>query len=183
MTRENRQLRVVIAMRDRNARISRTGNRRADARHDFKRHTCRSKLGRLFATAGKNHRIPTLEPHHRFSGLGLLDDERVDLILRHRVILRAFADMDLHAAGFGPVEQLGITKSIVDQHIGIFDALLGTKRHQTEVTRTPAHEITNSGIFHFNDWNKASATSRGSLPLASPDIGSPPVSGNTKALS
>ena len=182
VTGENRQLRVVIAMGHRNARIGGSGNRRADARHDLKRHTCRSKLGGLFATTGKNHRIPTLEPHHRFPSLGLLDDERVDLILRHGVILRALADMNLHAAGLGPVDQLGITKGIVDQHIGIFDALFGTKRHQAEVTRTPTHQITNSGIFHFNDWNKALATSRGSLPLASPDFGSPPVSGNTKAL-
>ena len=179
---ENRQLRVVIAMRDRNARVGGSGNRRADARHDLKRHTRRGKLRRLFTTTGKNHRIPTLEAHHRFSGLGLLDDQRVDLILRHGVILRTLADMNLDAAGFGPVDQLGITKGIVDQHIGIFDALLGTKRHQTEITGTTAHQITNSGIFHFNDWNKARATSRGSVPLASPDFGSPPVSGNTKAL-
>jgi hypothetical protein len=85
-----------------------------------------------------------LEADHAAAGLGFLDDERIDLILRHRVILRALADVDLATLRLCPLEQFGIDEGIVNEHVGALDEFLGTERDEADVTRSGANEIAGS---------------------------------------
>ena len=169
MAGENRELRVVVAVGHRDSRVGWTGDGRADARHDLEGHARGGEFGGFLAAAAEDHRIAAFEAHHGFSGFGFLDDERVDLVLRDRVILGAFAHVDFFAAGLGPLQERGVAQGVVNEHVGAFDEFLGAQRDKTEIAGTGAYEITDSGLAHVRDWKRASATASGSVPRASPD--------------
>ena len=182
MAGENGELCVVVAMGHRDARIRRAGDGRTDAGDDFEIHTRFREFRRFLAATAENHRVAALESNDIFSRLGFLDDEAVDLILGHRVVLGALADVDFLAARLGPIQQLGAAQSVINEHVGEFDALLGAEGDKAEVAGAGADEITGSGFAHERELKSSSAVERGSTPLASPDFGVPPASGNTRAL-
>jgi hypothetical protein len=138
---ENRELRVVIAVGDRDAGVGGAGDGRADAGDDFEWHAGGGEFGGFLGAAAEDHRVAALEADHGAAGLGFLYDERVDLVLRHRVVLGALADVDFAAARFGPREKFGVDEGIVDEHIGALDDLLGSERDETDVTRSGSDEI------------------------------------------
>ena len=91
---ENGELRGVIAMRHGNARVGRRGDRGADARDDLELQTrLRERLGFL-AASSENKRVATLQPHHPPAGAGLLDQQRIDLLLLQRVLPGLLARVD-----------------------------------------------------------------------------------------
>ena len=90
----------------------------------------------------EDHRVTALEADHVLARLGFLNDQLVDLILWHRVILCALAYVDLLTAALGPAEELRTTKGIVHQHVGGFDELLGPKGDKAEIAGTGADQIT-----------------------------------------
>ena len=54
---------------------------------------------RLFAAAPEHERVAALEPHDLEPGRAALDEQRVDLVLRHRDAARRLADVDELGAG------------------------------------------------------------------------------------
>src|SRR6478609_4766383 len=179
---ENRELRVVIAVGHRDAGVGWTGDGRADAGHDLEMHARRREFRRFLAAAAEDHRIAALEPDDVFAGLGFLDDQAVDFILRHRVVLGALADVDFLTTGLGPVEQFRAAERVVNEDVREFDAFLGAKGDEAKIAGAGADEITGSGFAHERELKSSSARVMGSVPRASPERGVPPSSGKTRAL-
>src|SRR6185295_18993968 len=94
MTGYERDRRRMCAMRDRDARVRRAGNRAGDSRDDLYRHARGDELLRLFATAAEHEGIAAFEPHDVASRLRLIDEKLVDLVLRQRVRRGALADVN-----------------------------------------------------------------------------------------
>ncbi len=151
MTSENGELRIVIPMRYRDARVGRPTDCRADPGDDLEQDTRIRELGRLLAAAGEDHRVAALEPGDDPSLFRVLDDDLVDFVLGDGVVLRTFSDVNFLAAGFRPAEQLGTAQSVVNQHVRRLDALLGAKGDETEIAGAGADEITDSFGCHLRD--------------------------------
>jgi hypothetical protein len=171
----------MVAVRDRDPRVGRAADGGADARNDLEGHARLRKLSRFLATAGENHRVTALQPRYDLPVLRVVDNDLVDLILRHGVILRALADVDFLAARLRPAQQLGAAQGVINEHVAGFDALLCAKGHETEIARPGADEITDSLGCHVSELKSSRATVIGSVPLASPMRGIPPSSGKTLA--
>ena len=66
--------------------------------HHVDRHTGRAAGGDLLAAPAEHERVAALEPHHPATGLRVLDEQPVDLVLRHRMSAGRLADVqDQHA--------------------------------------------------------------------------------------
>ncbi|OPY02877.1 MAG: hypothetical protein A4E66_02700 [Syntrophus sp. PtaB.Bin001] len=69
------------AMRQRNARVSRNGNRRGHAGNDLKGNTGKSQFLGFFPATAKNERIAAFQAGHNPALAGLLHQLLIDLIL------------------------------------------------------------------------------------------------------
>jgi len=70
----------------------------------------------LFAATAENKWVSTFEPHHAMASLGLFDQQGVDLLLRHRMLRRFFANVN-RPGRRGVSQQQRIGKIIVNHHI------------------------------------------------------------------
>ena len=80
------------AMRDRNARQRRRGERRRDAGDDLERHAGRRQRDRFFAAAAEHERIAALQPDHALAAPRAAHEAAVDRFLADRRPARALAD-------------------------------------------------------------------------------------------
>ena len=110
-------------MRKWNSRIGRPGDRRCDSRHDLKWNFCLRRGLRFLATATENERIASFQTNHLIPGTCFFDQECIDLILRQRMRTCFFADIDDLGCLTSPAEHFGIGEVIVNDQIGLFDAL------------------------------------------------------------
>ena len=99
---ENGELRRVVAMRHRDARVSRRGDGRADAGDDLETQPRRRERLRLLAAAPEDKRIAALQPHDPLSRPRFFHEQRVDLLLLERVLPRLFARVDDLRARLAP---------------------------------------------------------------------------------
>ena len=91
---QHRHLPGQPAVGDRDAGRRRHRERAGHARHHLDA-DARLPAGRgLLAAAAEHVRVAALEPDHPPPGLGVLDEQLVDLVLRHRVPARRLADVD-----------------------------------------------------------------------------------------
>ena len=86
--------------------------------HDLERHAGLGQGGRLLAAAGEHERVAALEPHDGAAGAPALDEQRVDLVLRHRHLARRLADADPLGVGGRQVEQRLDRQPVVHDHVG-----------------------------------------------------------------
>jgi hypothetical protein len=133
MSGEKSDMRALPPMRDRDSRISRTGNRRSDAWHDHERYSSRRQRLRLFPAAAKQKRIAALEPDHLFALPRFLDEQRVDFVLRERVRARLLSGENQLRAVRSPAQHLGVAEVIVNNHLSLLDAFLCSECHQPKV--------------------------------------------------
>ena len=134
-----------------------------------------ARLG-LLAAAPEHERVAALQAHHFQPGLAALDQQLVDLLLRHGRGARRLADVDELRATRREVEQHARCQPVVDNHVGAPEQLLAASRQQTGITRAGADEV------HRHPYSSASSTARPPLPssrsraaIAPTSIGSEPV--------
>ena len=70
------------------------GDRARDAGHDLERHARGDARLGFLATAAEHERVAALQAHDLLPGPPALDEQRVDLFLRHRGPARRLADVD-----------------------------------------------------------------------------------------
>jgi hypothetical protein len=101
------------AVRERNACIGRRGDRRADARNDFEGHARGGERFGLLAAASEDERVAALETHHAAPPPRVPDEQRVDLLLRQRVVAAGLAREDpARARSFA--QQAPVDEPVVD---------------------------------------------------------------------
>ena len=94
MTGNERHAVRMFAMRQRNTRVRRCPQRRGDAGHHRKIDARRRERLQLFPAAPEDERIAALEAHHALALVRVLDEQRVDLLLRAADIAGRFAHAD-----------------------------------------------------------------------------------------
>src|SRR5579875_3615102 len=83
-----------MTMRNRYPRVGGHGNGRTDSRHNLKRGTGLRQRQRLFTTTPKDERVAAFQSHHYATLLGILNEQRVYLLLFHTVVAGPLADID-----------------------------------------------------------------------------------------
>ncbi len=117
MTGQQGEGRVAVAVRDRNARVGGGGNGGGDAGHDDVRHAGGPQGFAFLAAAAEDERIAALEPNDTPAGLGFFNEQRLDLGLRHRVVLGPLARVDPPAVVAAVAEQHRIRQCVVDDRV------------------------------------------------------------------
>ena len=127
-------------MSDRDSGRGRDRERAGDSRHHIDRHTCRTAHGDLLAAPAKDERVATLEAHHPATGLRVLDEQSIDLVLRHRMSARCLADVQDQHAGREFVQDRPRREPVADHHIGRRQFPASTQRQQIGITRPAADQ-------------------------------------------
>ena len=125
-------------MRNRKACCCGCGKRAADARHDLVVDAGLVQRLRLLRAAAEDKRIAALQTHDQLAGLAVLDEARVDLILRHRNIARRLACVDQHAARLRLKWQLVACETIEHEHVGAPHEIEPAYGNQPRVSRAGA---------------------------------------------
>ena len=140
VTRRDVHRRRDPALGQRDAGQDRHGDRRADARHHRDLHTGRTTGMQLLAAAPVDERVPALEPHDDLSLLRPLDEEPVDLRLRHRVAARGLPDVDDLDVRWKTLEQPRRAQPVGHHDVGTGEGLRRGERDQAGVPGSTADE-------------------------------------------
>ena len=89
------------AMGDRNAGDRGYAHRAGHTRHHLPAHAGGGTGGGLLTAASEDEGVAALEPHHHPAGPRALDEQRLDLLLRQRVMTRPLAHVDALGRGRG----------------------------------------------------------------------------------
>ena len=125
---------------DRDAGQRGHAERGGDAGHDGDLDPGRAAGVHLFPAAAEHVGVAALEPHDGEPLQRPVDEDPVDLGLRHRVVGRALADVDDLDVGGQPVEQAGGAEPVGDDDVGGREGLEPGDRHQARVARAAADE-------------------------------------------
>ena len=119
-------------MGERNLQACRGGKARGDTGNDFGGDARRAQGIELLSAAAKHERVSALEPHHGLTGARALNQERIDLTLRHAVVPLRLADGDQLDLAAGMVEHACPDQAVVKDDVGGFQ---GTQRFQGQKLR------------------------------------------------
>ena len=127
-------------MRHRDAGHRRHRHRRRDARHDLDIDAGGSARRGFLATTAEDERVATLQAHHPLAAPRSVDQQLVDLLLRHCVRVRRFAGIDHFDVVSELAEQLVRRQSIHHDDIGSGEQLPATGRDQAGVAGAATDE-------------------------------------------
>jgi len=123
----HRERRGDAAMRERDPRVGRDRDGRADAGNDLERNAGpRQRVG-FFAAPSEDERIAALETHDPAPAPGVHDQERVDALLRQGVVAGGLAGEDA-ARARRLVEEARMHEPIVDDDVSAAQAARGRAR-------------------------------------------------------
>src|SRR5436305_11507756 len=94
MASEKSDVRILMTMSYRNSGICRHGDGGCDSRDNFEINSTSRQRFSFFAPASKNKRIPSLQSDYILSATRLFDYERVDFILRKRLLAGALSGVN-----------------------------------------------------------------------------------------
>src|SRR6185503_11232686 len=120
------------AMRERDARVGRDGDGGADAGNHLERNARPAQRVGLFPAPSKDERIAALEPHDAAPALGVHDQERVDALLRERVVAGFLAGEDA-ARARRLVEEARMDEPVVDDDLSATQEREAPHRHEPGV--------------------------------------------------
>ena len=86
-------------------RVRGSRDRARDSGNDLERHARGDERLGLFPTAAEDERVTALQPHDRRARLPAVDEQAVDVGLRHRDAPRRLADIDAFGRGRCEIEQ------------------------------------------------------------------------------
>ena len=101
------------AVRDGNSRRSRNGYCRGDTGDFLERNSCLGQRLRLLTAAAEHKGITALEPAHGFSLPRQIDQECIDLPLRHAVVSTALACRDFFRIRASHLQKISVHQRIV----------------------------------------------------------------------
>ncbi|CAB4881320.1 unannotated protein [freshwater metagenome] len=132
-------------MRDGNASGKGARECAADAGHDLDAHARIHARLHLLGSPTEHEGITALEPHDALAGQRPVDDDRVDLLLGHRVVLRALARVDQLHVEIEVVEQLERCQSVVHDDVRLANLLAPADGDEVSGTR-PAPDEDDSAV-------------------------------------
>ena len=97
----------VVAVRERDAGISRDAERRRHAGDDLEINAGIGESFGLFATASEKEWIAAFQPHHVESAPAAINQKSADFVLGERVVGFFLADVDAFGSGRGKGQKIG----------------------------------------------------------------------------
>ncbi|CUI54064.1 Uncharacterised protein [Achromobacter sp. 2789STDY5608628] len=131
----------VLAVRQRNAGIGRTGQRRGDAGHHLVAHAVRAQVFQFLAAAAEDEGVAALEPHHAAAQAGVLDQQGVDARLgRVMVLARQFAHRDAFGVAARQRHDVVADQPVVQDHVGLVQRAQRLQRQQAGIAGAGADQ-------------------------------------------
>jgi hypothetical protein len=127
------------ALRHRDPGVGRRRDAGGDARHDREVDRRRAQQLGLLAAAPEHERVAALQAHHRPPAGPVLDQQPVDLLLRHLRPAALLADVD--ELGPHAVEDPRRDQPVMQDHVGGVDQLARPYRQQPRVAGTGTDEV------------------------------------------
>ena len=127
-------------MRDRDAHSRGYGHGARHAGHDLDLDSGLPTGECFLAAAAENVRIAALEPHDTATSLRVLDEQLVDLVLRHRVVAGCLANVDDLDVRVELVEQATRAESVGDDDVGLGEQLPSARGDQCRRAWTTSDE-------------------------------------------
>ncbi len=122
------------------AREGRGRDRRADAGHDPRLDAGVQAGEELLAAAAEDEVVAALEPDDVLAGLGVLDEELVDLVLARRPAAGDLGDVDDLGVGAGPGQGGQGREPVGDDDVGGLDRLAAGDRHEAGIAGAAADQ-------------------------------------------
>ena len=138
---DDRDVRRQAPVGDGNARVGGRGDRAGDTGHHFERHARGAQRLGLLTTTAEHEGIAALEPDDGRAGATALDEQGVDLGLRHRNPPRRLAHVDPLGGRGREVEQPGVGEPVVDHDLRARQQLRAAHGQEAGITGTRADEI------------------------------------------
>ena len=129
----DRDLGRHAALRDGDSRVGGDGVGRRDPGDDLESHPGGRQRQRLLAAAAEDERIAALEADDRAQTASELDQQRVDLVLRHRVLPGLLAGVVLLGIRPGHRHDPGIGQPVVHQRVAALQQLTPANGQQPGV--------------------------------------------------
>ena len=128
-------------MRDGDARIGGHGNSRSHARHNRKSEAVFLKQESLLSAAAENKGIAALETRDALALKSQLHEQLADILLPHRVVARALADVDSFRLLRHKVENTAVREIIIDDDVRLEKALQRLESQKPRITRARSDQI------------------------------------------
>src|SRR5437868_13985499 len=142
MAGEKSDVRILIAMSYRNSGICGHRDGRCDSRDNFEINSSCGQRFSFFAPASENKRIPCLQWDYILSDTRLFDYERVDFILRKRLLASALSGENDFGVNPRPAKHFRLGKRVVNNNVGALQQLFRTQCHQSEIARPRSDQKT-----------------------------------------
>ena len=110
-------------MRYRDAAVGRRRDGGSDAGHLLKGNAMRGQQLQLLAAAAKQKRIAAFKAHHLFALQRLLQQNLIDLFLRHGMMICLFAHIDPFGPLWNQCQNAGAYQTVEHHHIGCLQRL------------------------------------------------------------
>ena len=138
---DERDARGDTPVRDGDARVGGGGDPARDAGDDLEGYSRFYQGKRLLTAAPEDVRVAPLQAHHRLAGAAELDEEGVDLLLRHRGLSGLLADVDKLRFGPRVFQQALRGEPVVDDGVGLFQALYAPYGEEARITGAATDEV------------------------------------------
>ena len=115
-------------MCQRNARIAGYTRSCCYARHHLKRNTLDCQCLQLLATTTKDERVAALEPDDLLSLQSEFDQQCIDLLLAHRVLVAALARINTFRSLWDKIQHCAGNQVVIHHHVSLFQQAHGAQR-------------------------------------------------------
>ena len=134
-------------MRQRDAGLGRTGQRRGDAGHDLEGYPCGGERLRLFAAAAEDERVPAFQAHHLAPLPRQPHQQVVDALLRQAVVRPRLADVDPLGIASRHVQHVRADEPVVHDDVRFAQQAVRPQGQQVGCPGAGAHEVDDAGGF------------------------------------
>ena len=147
MPRDKHAFLRMVAVGQRNARVARHARRRCDARHHLERHARSGQGLQLVAATAKDKRVAPLQAHHPLAHLAQAHQQRVDVLLAHRVVIAPLARVNAFSMGRHKIQNGVGDELVIHNHLCLRQQTHGPQGQQIWVTRprTDKGDVTGRG--------------------------------------
>ena len=130
----------VVAMSQRNTRVSRATGSRRDARHDLEADAGTGQGLELLPAAPEDEGVTALQAHHAMPGAGVIHQRLIDAFLGHAVIAARLADVQATCVRIGQRQNLVTDQAIMNDDIGLLQMAQRLERQQLRIARPRADQ-------------------------------------------
>ena len=153
-------------MRDRDARVGGGRHAGGDAGDDLEGDAGRAQPLGLLTPAAEHERVPSLEADDLAPGRPVLEQQRLDLLLRGRGTAALLAGVEQLGVGPRAVQRGGRDEAVIDDDVGAGNELQRPRRQQARIARAGADQVDGHAVTSASARRRSSAAPAASIRSA-----------------